>query len=118
MKKIAVACENNLISDHFGFCKHFTIYSVEDGKITNVATLKNPGHRPCTLPEYVAANGIHTIITGNMGKAAVDHFKNYGIDVILGAKGDSQEAVKCYLEGSLVSSDDYCTSWICEFFHE
>ncbi len=116
MRKIAVASEGNAVSEHFGFCESFTIYSIEDTHIKGTERLANPGHKPCVLPEFIISNKVDTIITGNMGKAAVEKFQGQGITVILGAKGEAIDAVDRFLKGDLVSNNTSCTSWICEFF--
>lgn len=116
MRKIAVASEGNAVSEHFGFCKDFTIFSVEGSHIEQSESIANPGHKPCVLPEFIISNKVDTIIAGNMGKAAVEKFQGQGITVILGAKGETKDAVERFLQGDLVSNNTSCTSWICEFF--
>ena len=116
MKKIVVASEDDRVSDHFGLCKNFMVYSVDGANIDHIETIANPGHRPCELPEFVGTTGATTVIVGNMGKAAAENFQKLGIEVILGAKGESGKVVETYLKGELESTKALCESWICEFF--
>jgi len=116
MKKIAVASEGSRVSDHFGLCKDFMIYSVDGARINHVEMIANPGHKPCELPEFVETTGATTLITGSMGKAAAENFHRMGIEVILGVKGESEQVVQTYLKGELESTGNLCDSWICEFF--
>ena len=45
MIKIAVASENEIVTQHFGHCINFNIFEVEDKKIIKSESIDNPGHR-------------------------------------------------------------------------
>ena len=117
MRKIAVACEENQVSEHFGLCKHFKVYNIEGKSVRLIEQLANPGHKPCELPEYICNFGATTIISGSMGKAAAHIAKEHGIEKIVGATGDTDEVIASYIDGSLISTGQLCDSWICEFLH-
>ncbi|PIQ46418.1 MAG: dinitrogenase iron-molybdenum cofactor, partial [Deltaproteobacteria bacterium CG12_big_fil_rev_8_21_14_0_65_43_10] len=44
--KIAVASDGNIVSQHFGHCRAYTIAEVEDGKVITKTLIDNPGHEP------------------------------------------------------------------------
>ena len=46
MMKIAVATDNNKVTEHFGHCEEFMIFDTEKNEIINSETIANPGHRP------------------------------------------------------------------------
>ena len=108
MIKIAVASENEIVTDHFGHCINFNIYETKSGKIAKSESLPNPGHKPGFLPNYLNDLGVNVIISGGMGGGAVDIFNEKGIEVIVGASGDAKEAVESYLDGSLKSTGSIC----------
>lgn len=108
MIKIAVASENEMVTEHFGHCINFNIFEAENGKIVNSASIGNPGHRPGFLPNYLADLGINVIISGGMGGGAVDIFNERGIEVITGASGKAFDAAEAYLNGLLKSTGSIC----------
>lgn len=108
MLKVAVASENKLVCGHFGHCETFEVFETENGKILTSKSIPNPGHRPGFLPNFLHELGVNTIISGGMGGGAVDIFNEHNIEVILGAQGGSEEAVKAYLAGALTSTGSIC----------
>ncbi len=119
MKTIAVATDNNSISEHFGLCEKFVFFTTDGKKITKTENIPNPGHRPCELPNYIKEAGATVIISGAMGTTAAANCENIGVDVIVGAAGDIKAAVQSFLTGNLVSTGELCDAWTCEFFfHE
>lgn len=108
--KIAVAAMGTVVAGHFGHCENFILFDAEDGKIVNVESIPNPGHRPGFLPNFLADRGANVIISGGMGGGAVDIFNERNVEVIVGAQGDAQAAVEAYLKGDLVSTGSVCHS--------
>ena len=106
--KIVTAAMGDQVAQHFGHCETFTFFDVEDGKILNVESIPNPGHRPGFLPNFLADKGAKVIIAGGMGGGAVDIFNERGVEVIVGASGDARAAVEAYLKGELVSTGSVC----------
>jgi predicted Fe-Mo cluster-binding NifX family protein len=106
--RIAVACENGKVSAHFGHCPEYKLYDVLDGKVGASSTLANPGHQPGVLPGYLASHGVNCIIAGGMGPRAVQLFEQNNIEVVLGAKGNVDEVVSKYLDGSLKLGKSTC----------
>ncbi len=108
MLKVAVASENKQVSGHFGHCASFEVFETENGSIVKSESVPNPGHRPGFLPNFLNDLGVNTIISGGMGGGAVDIFNSHNIEVILGATGDSKQAVEDYLSGKLESTGSIC----------
>jgi len=106
--KIAVASEGRMVAQHFGHCEGFTIFTVQEGKITGSKFVQNPGHKPGFLPNYLNDLGVKVIISGGMGGGAIEIFNEKGIQVVTGASGDADEVVQKYVEGSLKSTDSVC----------
>ncbi len=106
--KIAVASEGRIVAQHFGHCEGFNIFTVEGDKITDSEFIPNPGHRPGFLPEYLSEIGVNMIISGGMGGGAITIFNEKAIEVVTGAAGDAESAVKSVLEGALKSTGSVC----------
>ncbi len=108
MLKIAVASEGEQVTAHFGHCRNFNLYEADGSRITGAESVANPGHRPGFLPNFLHGLGVDVIISGGMGGAAVDLFNEHGIEVVVGAAGDSKTAAEAYLRGELVSTGNIC----------
>ncbi len=106
--KIAVATNGSQVSGHFGHSESFTIYDIENGKISSQSTVPNPGHKPGFLPNFLGDMGVEVIIVGGMGASAAEIFRQRNIETILGAQGDATTAVETYLRGELHSNDAFC----------
>lgn len=108
MIKIAVASENEMVTEHFGHCFNFNIFEAENNKIVKSESIPNPGHRPGFLPNFLNDMGVNVIISGGMGGGAVDIFNEKGIEVIVGASGNAEAAAEAYLKGALKSTGSVC----------
>jgi len=106
--KIAVASENEMVTEHFGHCVNFNIFETEGMKIISKESIQNPGHKPGFLPVFLSERGVNVIISGGMGQGAIDIFNEKDIEVITGASGMAEAAVKHYVEGTLVSMGSVC----------
>ncbi|MDD4006073.1 MAG: NifB/NifX family molybdenum-iron cluster-binding protein [Bacilli bacterium] len=108
MLKIAIASENENVTEHFGHCLNFNIYESDNVKIIKHTSIPNPGHRPGFLPVFLADLGVNVIISGGMGGGAIDLFNEKGIEVIVGASGKAEDAATAYLAGDLKSTGSVC----------
>ena len=105
--KIAVASNDGQVAEHFGHSQSFIIFT---GQVEQVhkEVVPNPGHRPGFLPNFLHDLGVNVIITGGMGAGAIEIFTDKGIEVVLGVRGDAEEAARNYLRGNLQSSGSAC----------
>ncbi len=106
--KIAVASENEVVTEHFGHCINFNVYETEQDKIVKQDSIPNPGHKPGFLPNFLNDLGVKVIISGGMGGGAIDIFNQHDIEVIVGAKGLATDLVNDYLKGVLKSTGSVC----------
>ncbi|BCV21713.1 dinitrogenase iron-molybdenum cofactor biosynthesis [Moorella sp. Hama-1] len=106
--KIAVATEGSMVAEHFGHCSQYSLFNVADGKVSSKEVIANPGHQPGFLPGYLADLGVTCVIVGGIGSRAVELFCEQGIEVISGAAGPVDAAVKAYLDGNLQSTGGTC----------
>jgi len=105
---IAIATENNKVCDHFGHCEGFTLVKIENNKVIEKSYIENPGHKPGFLPIFLHEKNVNTIISGGMGKGAIDIFKEKNINVITGANGDINTLIDNFIKGKIKSSNSIC----------
>ncbi len=108
MVKIAVASENEMVTEHFGHCKNFNIFEAENNQIVKNESIPNPGHKPGFLPNFLNDMGVNVVISGGMGGGAIDIFNEKGIEVIVGASGNAKAAAQAYLHDRLKSTGSVC----------
>ncbi len=106
--KIAVASEGKNVTEHFGHCENFNIFTVENNEIIKSESVPNPGHKPGFLPNFLNDIGVNVIIAGGMGGGAIEIFNEKNIEVITGAEGDAQHLVELYLQSKLISTGSVC----------
>lgn len=108
--KIGVASEGEIVAGHFGHCQNFNIYEIKDNKVVGVESVENPGHKPGFLPNYLNDLGIKVIMSGGMGRGAIDIFNEKSIAVVTGASGNALDCVEKYISGELKSTGSVCTN--------
>jgi predicted Fe-Mo cluster-binding NifX family protein len=107
--RIAISADNkndldSPVSPHFGRCSCFILVDVEGGEITGVTAVDNPyfgNHVPGQVPAFVHDQGADVMLTGGMGRRAVDFFQQHSIKTVTGASGTVDQAVRQYLAGEL-----------------
>jgi predicted Fe-Mo cluster-binding NifX family protein len=110
MKKLfAVPTVNEKLSAHFGHCEKFVIIETEDKKVTNENYVTTPVHQPGVYPQFLAQQGVSTIISGGMGQRAQNLFAKNKIEVCVGVGSDSpQILVEKYLSDELKTGQNLC----------
>ena len=108
MERIAIAVDNNKVSEHFGRCPSFMIVELNNKEVMNKEEIPNPGHRTGFLPEFLDQKGIHTIICGGMGRRARELFLDKNVKPIVGITGEIDEVIEKYINGELKEGDSKC----------
>lgn len=106
--KIAIATDNNLVSEHFGHCEGFTLFEIKGNEVSEKQFVENPGHKPGFLPVFLDEQGVRVVISGGMGAGAINIFNDRDIEVITGASGDVDSVAQMYADDKLVSSGSVC----------
>lgn len=96
------------VEEHFGHCKFFAIFTVNDKEIIGTEYVSAPAHQPGLLPKFLGELGANAIITGGMGQMAINLFKEANVEVILGARGSIEANLNEYLGGDLYSTGSAC----------
>lgn len=106
--KIAVTYDNGEVFPHFGRTEAFKIYDVEDDEILSSEVMNTNGVGHEALAGLLAEHDIDVLICGGMGAGAQAALSASGIEVVSGASGDVDVAVKAYLRDELVSAGVNC----------
>ncbi len=104
----AISNDSEEVYPHFGRAPFFSFIKVENNKVIEKKVLPNPGHTIGSLPKFINDNAAEFIITGGMGRRAIDYFKQYGIEVILGITGNIDEVINRILNGTLNGGESLC----------
>ena len=108
--KIAIPTANNEVDSHFGHCEYFTVFTIENNKVTNKQRVDSPVG--CGCKSNIAATlmqmGVSIMLAGNMGQGAVDVLAAHHIKVVRGCTGNIDTLVDCYLNGAVLDSGITC----------
>ncbi|MFH0816243.1 MAG: NifB/NifX family molybdenum-iron cluster-binding protein [Methanobacteriota archaeon] len=72
------------VHGHFGSAPFFAFYDVESGKLKMVQnTNEHHEHGACQPVAAISGEGVGAVVTGGMGRRAIDMFNQAGIKVFL-----------------------------------
>lgn len=113
--KIAIPTRDGRVDDHFGHCDHYTIYTIEEGKVVATTTLPSPQGCGCKsgIAGELAAMGVEIMLAGSMGEGAKNKLSAAGIRVVRGCSGSVEALVKSYLTGFVFDSGVGCDHHNC-----
>jgi predicted Fe-Mo cluster-binding NifX family protein len=104
--RIAVTYENGQIFQHFGHTAEFKLYDVEDGNITAEQVVPTLGSGHGALAGFLTLNKVDVLTCGGIGGGAQTALASAGIKLFGGVNGNADDAVKSYLDGTLVFNPD------------
>jgi len=103
MKKIAIPTSGTVVDDHFGHCRFYTIFSLDDeNQIEKRELMPSPAGCGCKsdIAFILADMGVHTMLAGNMGEGAFNKLSSAGLEVYRGFRGNVDEVLKEYIGGN------------------
>jgi predicted Fe-Mo cluster-binding NifX family protein len=106
--RVAISTDGEFVSAHFGRCPTFTLVDIEKGKVIKRTEVKNPGHQPGAIPQFLHQKGVNCIVAGGMGQRAVMFFEEYSIQSIVGVSGKVDDVVKQLQKGALEGGESLC----------
>lgn len=112
--KIAVTHSNGTVFQHFGHCKEFKIYEIENGNIVSSKVLNSLGSGHGALAGFLRLVGAEALICGGIGGGAREALAEAGIKLYPGVEGGCDESVQALLAGSL----DYDPDKTCNHHHD
>lgn len=109
-KTIAVPVnERGILDTHFGHCKSFALFNIENNVIESQDNLTPPPHEPGVLPKWLAEIGATDIIAGGMGQQAINIFNDNKVNVFVGAEQLPADAIiNSFIKGDLSLKANYC----------
>jgi len=116
--RIALAADNDngldsAIRPHFGRCPFYVFVDVKGREVTTVTAEPNPffaQHQPGAVPGFINEHSVNVMLTGGMGRRAVDFFGQFGIEAVTGASGTVRHALEQYLGGELRGAEPCAVS--------
>ena len=99
--KIAVTYEAGIVFQHFGHTAAFKIYEVENGEVKASHIVDTNGHGHGALAGFLQNLGVNILICGGIGGGAQTALNNAGIKFYGGVRGDADDVVLDYLNGTL-----------------
>ncbi len=110
--RIAISVENKKgldsdVAHHFGRCPYFALVNVEGEEIQDCEIIENPyysAHQPGQVPGFIKEQGADVMLSGGMGRRAIQFFEEYDIQAATGARSTVEGAVERYLGGELPSA--------------
>jgi len=108
--KIAMPKDGEMLNQHFGQSKSFLIVSVDKQQIVERKEISSDSlqHNHAGLSGLFLTEGVSLVITGGIGKPALDALKEKGLEVIKGASGTCEEVLEKYLAGNLDDRNVTC----------
>lgn len=108
--KIAVPTRGTRVDDHFGHCEVYTIYTVEDNKVTKKETMDSPQGCGCKsdIAYTLRDEGVSMMLAGNMGQGAFNKLTGAGLQVVRGCSGDIDALMNDYLGGQVEDNQILC----------
>ncbi|NQU55090.1 MAG: hypothetical protein HQ522_21430 [Bacteroidetes bacterium] len=104
MTKIAVPIKDNLLSEVFGDCSSYIIYTVNNKTVVSAMQEALPLKSDSALLEWVNKWGITDIIVHRINKSLINLFSNTKINLFIGVPIDNPESlIDEYLKGTLNS---------------
>lgn len=106
--RVALAVDGLFVTEHFGHCEKFVVFTVEDKNIVKQEEIQNPPHQKGLLPKFLKGHSIDVVLVGNMGQMAVNLMNQLGIECLRGVSGKIEDVIQAYLKGTLESTDVQC----------
>lgn len=106
--KIAISTAGDRVAEHFGRCREYTIVEIENGEIKNRETLSNPGHQKGFLPKFLKEKNVDCVITGGIGRKAINLFEDLNIKVMVGITGTIDSVIQDFISGDIEEGESLC----------
>jgi len=106
--RVAISTDAGYVSAHFGRCPEFTIVDIKENEVVRKEVVKNPGHAPGVIPQFLHDRGVEYIICGGMGARAKSLFEDFGVQTIVGVEGKVDNVIEEILKGTLEGKESLC----------
>lgn len=113
--KVCLPTRDGMIDAHFGHCEYFTVFTIENGQITEEEIVGSPEGCGCKsgIAPILAEKGVTLLLGGNMGEGAKNVLNYNGIDVIRGCSGPVRLVAEAWIRQELEDSQISCDHHNC-----
>lgn len=105
--QIAISSQNRkTITAHAGKCRNFWIYDIESGQVKGKHLVELPIEQSFHASHHQFAAplaNINILITGSLGNGLYLRLKNQGVQPVVTAEENPDEAVQAFLAGTLTA---------------
>ncbi len=110
MKRVAIPISKGLLSENFGQCNHYQIFTCINGCITAEDVQLPPKNDMEKMPDWAANVGITDIITHKIDKNIIGKFQLKRINLFVGVAIKSvSEILDEFVQGRLRSDESVIT---------
>ena len=107
--RIAISAETNdglesAVAHHFGRCPYFALVDLDGNDVQAIEVIDNPfyaSHQPGQVPAFIREQNANVMLSGGMGRRAIDFFQQMGIQAATGVSGTVRNALESYLGGEV-----------------
>ena len=97
---------DDYVFDHFGRAPFYLIVKVNEGEIKDLKAIRNPDvqhkhHDHSSLFQMFYDEGVNVIISGGIGRRALQELISKGIKVFPGVQGRIRDVLNSYINGDL-----------------
>lgn len=96
--RVAIVCENEDVSPHFGHSQSFVLYDVKDGDIIFKNTVKLSNVPRGTLPDILKEFHADKLICDGIGTVALGRLQENGIEIFSEISGSVEQAIENLLK--------------------
>ena len=91
MKKVAIPVYNGKLSEFFGQCNHYQIYTIDNNLVKSEELEMPPKNDISKMPEWVSEKGITDIITYKIDKRIIMLFNAFKVNLYVGVDIDAPD---------------------------
>jgi len=101
---------DDVVGEHFGRVPTYTVVDLDTNEIKVIPNTSHHMGGQGDPPEIMVKEGVNVMICQGLGRRAIGMFKDFGIDVYIGAFGTVRDAVAAFKQGKLqkASESDGC----------
>ncbi len=111
--RIAIVMDGDRVSEHFGKCERVMLATIEKGRVRSREVVDAPEHDCSALPRLFAEEKVDCVIAGGLGRGAMAHLAEAGMQVLPGIAGSAQEALDLFIAGKLKPGEAACAGGTC-----
>jgi len=94
------------VGEHFGRVTTYTIVNLENEDVKVIQNISHHMGGQGYPPEILSKEGVNIMLCNGLGRRAITMFKEFGIEVYVGATGTVKDAIDAFKQGRLQKADE------------